>query len=236
MAALRGAQGAIVINCIIRVARTMTRTGTAVLLASACAAFAQAEPPIDGIYTCTDANGRKLRSDRPIPACIDREQTVLNPSGTVRAKVGPSLSAQQRAEQAERKKEAALEQARLQEDKRRDRAMLTRYPSREVHDKERDEALARMDVVVLEAEKRTIALRDERKIIDRELDFYQGDASKAPPALRRQIDYVAQGLQAQRRFIQAQENERQRINARFDEELARLKQLWQEPPRAGARP
>jgi len=210
--------------------------GVGVVLLGIANALAQAEPPIDGIYTCTDANGRKLRSDRPIPACMDREQTVLNPSGTVRARVGPSLSVQQRAEQEERKKEEAFEQARLQEDKRRDRAMLTRYPSREVHDKERAAALGRLNAVVLEAEKRTMVLHDERNKIDRELDFYQGDAAKAPPALRRQIDYVAQGLQAQRRFIQVQENERQRINARFDEELARLKQLWQEPQRPGARP
>jgi hypothetical protein len=213
------------------------------LLVLAAEVGAQQAPPINGIYTCTDANGRKLRSDRPIPACLDREQTVLNPSGTVRARVGPSLSAQQRAEIEERKKDEALERARELDDKRRDRAMLARYPAREAHDKERAEAHARLDSVVMEAEKRIVALHEERKKIDRELEFYQGDPAKAPPALRRQIDYVAQGLQAQRRFTQAQENERQRIDARFNEELQRLKELWQEQqrvggpaPRADARP
>ena len=215
---------------------------SAALVLSVLAAdtHAQQTPSIHGIYTCTDANGRKLRSDRPIPACNDREQTVLNPSGTVRAKIGPSLSVLQRAELEERQKEEAAERARQLDDKRRDRAMLARYPSRESHDKERAEAQARIDAVVLEAEKRTMALHEERKKNDGELEFYQGDASKAPPALRRQIEYVTQGLQAQRRFIQSQENERQRINARFDEELVRLKELWQDQQRAsgaaGARP
>ena len=203
------------------------------LWALSVAADAQQSPPINGIYTCTDANGRKLRSDRPIAACLDREQTVLNPSGTVRARVGPSLSAQQRAELEERKKEEAAERARELEEKRRDRAMLARYPNREAHDKERSEAHARIDAVVMEAEKRIIALHDERKKIDRELEFYQGDPAKAPPAVRRQIDYVTQGLQAQRRFIQVQENERQRVDARFNEELQRLTELWQAQQRAG---
>lgn len=206
--------------------------------------FAETVPPINGIYTCTDANGRKLRSDRPIPACFDREQTVLNPSGTVRARVGPSLSAQQRTELEERKKDEAAEQARAAEEKRRDRATLARYPSREAHDKDRADAVVRVDVAVRQAENRISALQDERNKNDRELEFYQGDATKAPPALRHQIDYVAESLLTQRRFIQAQENERQRIIARFDEELVRLKALWQEKartnadaaPRAGAKP
>lgn len=228
-------------------ARTMVSSGrwyrlpvlgatAAVLAAMAAEALAQQPPPVSGIYTCTDANGRKLRSDRPIPACLDREQTLLNPSGTVRARIGPSLSPQQRLELEERKKEEAAQQARELEEKRRDRALLARYPTREAHDKERGTAHARLDAVVMEAEKRIVALHEERKAIDRELEFYQNDPAKAPPALRRQIDYVAQGLQAQRRFIQTQENERQRVDARFDEELARLKELWQEQRRAGNAP
>jgi len=216
--------------------------GAVLLLGLVVEAPAQ-EPPISGIYTCTDANGRKLRSDRPIQACLDREQTVLNPSGTVRARIGPSLSTQQRIELEDRKKEEAAERVRALEERRRDRAMLARYPTRDAHDKERAEAHARLDGVVLEAEKRIVALHEERSKIDRELEFYQGDPAKAPPAVQRQIDFVAQGLQAQQRFIQAQENERQRVNARFDEELARLMALWREqkavegaPSRAQTRP
>lgn len=212
--------------------------GVAVVLLGWANGFAQAVPPPDGIYTCTDANGRKLRSDRPIPACLDREQTVLNPSGTVRARVGPSLSVQQRVELEQRNKEEAAAQARVLEERRRDRAMLSRYPSREAHDKDRAEAFARVDLAVQEAEKRIAALQEERLKNNRELEFYQGDPAKAPQTLQRQIDYVTEGMLAQRRFIQAHEMERQRIAARFDEELARLNELWQGkvPSRAGAKP
>lgn len=217
--------------------------GAAWLLFLATQSPAQPAPPLNGIYTCTDAHGRKLRSDRPIAACLDREQTVINPSGTVRGRVGPALSAQQRAELEERKREEAAEQARVLEERRRDRALLARYPTRQAHDKERTKAHARLDVVVLEAEKRIHALHDERKKIDRELEFYQGDPAKAPPAVQRQLEFVTQGLEAQRRFIQAQQNERQRVDARFDDELARLTELWPQQkgvdgamPRAQARP
>jgi len=44
------------------------------------------------IYSCTDAQGRQRTSDRSIAECADREQRLLNPSGTVRATVPLGLS------------------------------------------------------------------------------------------------------------------------------------------------
>src|ERR1035437_9053119 len=69
--------------------------GVAMASASALAQVQPAQPAAStpGIYTCTDARGRKLNSDRPIAECSDREQKILNPSGTVRAKVAPTLTA-----------------------------------------------------------------------------------------------------------------------------------------------
>ena len=163
---------------------------TALLALSAVgltAAYAQ-QQPVDGIYTCTDAKGRKLRSDRPIPECTDREQNILNPSGTVKAKVGPTLTAQERAAQEEKDKLALEEKARQNEEKRRDRALLLRYPSRAVHDKERAEALNQIGVVVQAANNRMVELRRQRKDIDAEMEFYVKDPSKAPPSVRRQIE------------------------------------------------
>jgi len=69
--------------------------------------FAQSAP--QGIYTCTDAKGRKLTSDRPIPECADREQRVLNPSGTVKTIVGPSLTGPERAALEARQRREAEE-------------------------------------------------------------------------------------------------------------------------------
>jgi hypothetical protein len=207
------------------------------MAASTAQAQSSGQQPINGIYTCTDSNGRKLRSDRPIPQCLDREQTVLNPSGTVKARVGPNLTAQERADAEARRKAEEEARAQAQEEKRRERALLMRYPTREVHDQERFKALAQVDDVVDAARKRIEALQLERKKNTAELEFYQGDINKAPPALRRQIEHVRQSLESQERFIQAQQSERLRIHARFDEELVRLRELWRAQDQAtGVRP
>ena len=210
------------------------------VMGPALAQSSSGQMPINGIYTCTDASGRKLRSDRPIPQCLDREQTVLNPSGTVRARVGPNLTSNERAEAEAKRKAEEEEKAQAVEERRRERALLIRYPSREVHDHERAKALAQVSEVVEAARKRIDELQLERKKNTAELEFYQGDVNKAPPVLRRQIEHVRQNLESQDRFIQLQVGERQRINARFDEELARLRDLWRAQERqtgaAGTRP
>lgn len=199
---------------------------------------AQAQPaPGQGIFTCTDARGRKLTSDRPITECIDREQQLLNPSGTLKARIGPTLTAQERSELELKNKAAQEAQARLQEEKRRDRALLVRYPSKTVHDKERAEALTQVGVVRQAALRRVDELRSQRGTLDQEMEFYKKDPSKAPASLRRLVDEVNQSLAVQGRFIADQDSEIKRVNARFDEELGRLQQLWasQTPAAAASR-
>ena len=187
---------------------------------------APAPAPAAGIYSCTDARGRTLTADRPIAECIDREQRELSPSGTTRRRIEPTYTARELAEREDRAREAALQAARLTDERRRERALLVRYPNAEVHDRERAEALVQIDAVIQAAKKRLVELAEDRKRIDEELEFYKHDVSKAPGAVRRKLEDNAQSVAVQNRFIGEQEDEKKRVNARFDEERVRLKQLW----------
>ena len=144
----------------------------------------------------------------------------------MKGRIGPTLTAQERAEQEAREKKELEDRIRQNEEKRRDRALLTRYPDRAVHDKERADALAQVGAVRQAAVVRVEELLRQRKVVGDEMEFYKKDPSKAPPALRRQVEEVAQSLAVQGRFIADQDGEVKRVNARFDEELVRLKQLW----------
>ncbi|MDR7096768.1 DUF4124 domain-containing protein [Hydrogenophaga laconesensis] len=179
-----------------------------------------------GIYTCVDSQGRRHTSDRPIVACLDREQQQLGNSGTVRKTLPPSYTADERARVDAQRKAEEEQRARLLEERRRERALLIRYPNQGVHDKERADALAQVDEVIGAVHKRELALATQRKDIDAELEFYQGDASKAPNWLKRKIEDNEKQVLVQKRFLDEQVQEKQRINARFDEELVKLRQLW----------
>ncbi|WP_366946023.1 DUF4124 domain-containing protein [Polaromonas sp.] len=191
-------------------------------LAAGVSSIAQTQ----GIYSCVDAAGRKITADRPIAECIDRPQRQINPSGTVKRVVGPSLTAQEKAAQEQKDRVAAEVRAREAEEKRRDRALLLRYPSRTVHDKERAEALEQIDEVIKAASKRTTELAGQRKAIDADFEFYKSDAAKAPASLKRRLEENDSSVAVQKRFIADQEAEKKRVNMRFDEELVKLNQLW----------
>ena len=190
------------------------------------ASVVQAQIPVGGIYTCIDAQGRKLTSDRPIPECLDREQRVLNPSGTVAQKVGPSLTAAERAQADAKEKQDAQERSRLLDEHRREKALLARFPNRAIHDKERADALEQVVASSQAARVRLAELASQRKKLNDEMEFYRKDPAKAPQYLRRQVEENTQNMAAQQHFIAEQDDESKRVNARFDEELVRLRQLW----------
>ena len=215
-------------SVLILLRKGLARAGSSILLISVVSATSVMgqSAPVQGIYTCIDAQGRKLTSDRSIPACNDREQVVLNPSGTVKSRVGPMLTAHERADLEAKRKLESDERARLDEEKRRDRALLIRYPNQAIHDKERLEAQTQVGVVRQAVESRMEELLRQQAALNVEFEFYIKDPSKAPLSLRRQSEDLTQSLIVQRRFVSDLDAETRRINARFDEELARLKQLW----------
>ncbi|EJE50250.1 hypothetical protein PMI14_05166 [Acidovorax sp. CF316] len=197
-------------------------------LATASVWAQQPTGPVGSIYTCTDRNGRKLTADRPIADCLDREQRELAPSGMVRRQVGPVLSEQERAVVEARQRKEAEERSRALEERRRERALTARYPDKAAHDVERKAAIQMVEDVAATAEKRLIELRQQRKTLDTEMEFYKKDPSKAPMVLRTRIAENEDSVAEQQRFIAGQGDEKRRVHQRFDVELAQLRKLWDE--------
>ena len=178
------------------------------------------------IYTCVDGKGRKITSDRQIAECTDRTQHELSPSGTVKRVLGPMLTERERTAQDEKEKLDVAVRMREQEEKRRNRALLLRYPNRASHDKERELALVLVDELTTAAVLRMQELAAQRVSINSDFEFFKKDPSKAPAALVRRRDENDSNVAGQTRYVAEQTLEKQRVNARFDEELVKLQQLW----------
>ena len=178
------------------------------------------------IYTCVDGKGRKITSDRQIAECTDRTQHELSPSGTVKRVLGPTLTERERTAQDEKEKLDVAVRMREQEEKRRNRALLLRYPNRASHDKERELALVLVDELTTAAVLRMQELAAQRVSINSDFEFFKKDPGKAPAALVRRRDENDSNVAGQTRYVAEQTLEKQRVNARFDEELVKLQQLW----------
>jgi hypothetical protein len=207
---------------------TVTVTGLALVAACLCS-LAAAQPSSSGIYTCIDGKGRKITSDRPIAECMDRTQKQLSNSGLVRREIAPVLTTDERAALEQKEKLAAEQKAREAEEKKRDRALLTRYPDRAAHDKERAEALIPVEEALKASAKRAQELVEQRKAINADLEFYKATPGRAPASLKRRLDENDSSVAEQKRFMTEQEAEKKRVNLRFDEELAKLRPFWGVP-------
>lgn len=182
--------------------------------------------PAGGIYVCVDRSGRRITADRPIPECLDREQRELTSTGITRRVVPPNLTAEERAIEEAKAKQEAVQRVRLAEEKRRDLALLSRYSNARQHEQERQQQLAIVKNTQAAIQKRSQELIKQRDDLQVEMEFYKADPKKAPAWLQHRINYNAEQIEAQKRLLDNQSEEGQRINARFDEELVRLKQIW----------
>lgn len=184
--------------------------------------------PTTSVYTCIDDRGRRLTSDRPIPECIDREQRVLGKSGTEVKRLGPTLTENERTVlEAQRRKEAE-DKAQIAEERRKERALVARFPHKEAHDAERNAALDQVDDLTKIAQKRIAELQEQRAKFDTEMEFYKKAPHQAPMHLRRAIAENEDHIAEQLRFIAGQAQEKRRVHQRFDTELAYLRKLWAE--------
>jgi hypothetical protein len=187
-------------------------------------AWAQAAPPQPLIYTCVNAAGKKLTSDRLIPECNDREQRVLNSDGSVRKTIGPTLTAEERIKVEDQEK--SIERARIEkaEAVRADKNLLNRFPNEAAHAKARAKALDNVKGSLKVSEDRLAALAKERKPLTDDAEFYVG--KPLPAKLKAQLEANDTAVEAQRVLVQNQKLEAVRIDQNFDTELERLKKLW----------
>lgn len=181
------------------------------------------------IFSCTDAGGKRLSSDRPLIECSGREQRVLNADGSLNRILPPPLTADERAVLEERERRAAAERTAKLEAVRRDRNLLARYPTEASHEAARTAALEDARGALRSSQARLASLAAERKPLMVEAEFYAGKT--LPLKLRSQLDAIDAAVEAQRNLNANQQAELLRVNALYDADLSRLKKLW-----AGAEP
>lgn len=202
----------------------------AALCALAGAAPAQANGPASaaGIYSCTDAQGRRLTSDRPIPECVGREQRVHNRDGSLQRVLPPTLTAEERAEREAAERRAEQARAAQADAVRRDRNLVARFPDEATHRKAREAALDTVRVAMRATERRIKELAAERKPLLDEAEFYKG--KPLPQRLKQQLDANDAAVDAQRQAAVTQQAELERIHKLYDVELERLRRLWAGAP------
>jgi hypothetical protein len=116
------------------------------------------------IYQC-DLNGKKVTSDRPIPECINKDQRQLNPDGSLRSILTPTLTDDERAEKERLDREREVERVAKNDAVRRDRNLMQRFPNEAEHNKARTKALDDLKVSTKNSEaQKSLAQNQESEV------------------------------------------------------------------------
>ena len=175
------------------------------------------------IYTCKDASGKTITSDRPLPECQGREGRVLSGQGTTVKRIEAPLTPEQIAarEAAERKKHA--EEERRREQLRKDKALLNTYASLDDIESKRQRALSQVEREAREAERRISLLERQASENRSEADFYKKKA--IPSDLKRRLDENEAALKAEKNLFGQKKDEVAQVNIKFDEDKKRYLDL-----------
>ncbi len=188
------------------------------------------------LYSCEDAQGRTISSDRPIMDCARREMRVLNRDGSLREVIPPPMTRDQRkqAERAELERRDALARSRARQ--ARDRSLLITFEDEQSLELVRQRQLAEIDAEIRIATTRILQLDEELKAAQANAAAQQRERGNRPlPFIfQKRITDAANAILAEDSLIRDRQSERDRLNERFDADAQRLRELLGHPPPATA--
>jgi hypothetical protein len=184
-------------------------------------------------YRCVAKDGRKYYGATRPPQCMDVATEALSAQGTVIGRIEAPLTPEQRAaREAAAKDNAAADAARREAEHaamvqaRRDQALLQTYANERDIELVRQRAIADNQRATAQVEARIAALKKRQEALGKE-----GAAIKAGQKPRENFDQdvkaVAYDLQLQEQLLESRKRDAAAINARYDEEKRKYRELTQ---------
>lgn len=182
-------------------------------------------------YRCVTKAGRKYYGSTIPPQCTGELVEALSAQSTVLFRIEPPLTPEQRAaKEAQERKAAEAEAARKEAEKaaevqaRRDRALLQTYSDESDIERVRTRALASNREAAAQVEARIAQLKDRQALLEKEAGKYK-ESSAMPDKLEQDLKAAAYDLSLQEQLLESRKREAAEINARYDEEKRKYRQL-----------
>jgi hypothetical protein len=185
---------------------------------------AQQVPVVDQhIYSCKDDQGRTITSDRPISECNRRDIRLLRNDGITKTVLPAPLTEVQRQQRDIEEEQRQIKLNQQKEQQTRDRALMAAYPNLDAIEVARQRRLRELQVEIQLARERILVKYPDLKAIQTEIEFYKG--KQTPALLKGRLQVAATSILVEDDLIKSKMQEMQVINAKYDADTARLKQL-----------
>jgi hypothetical protein len=193
------------------------------LILLACAAALAGPAAAQKLYKYTDAKGNVIYTDKLPPSAAGKPSEQLNRQGTVTKRNEGALTPEQIvAKEAERKRKLEEDVA-AKEERRKNMALLNTYSSEQDIAEARERAIKANADAVEEAQKKLGDAQKRQKELASEAEFY---VKKPMPAkLKQDIQVNDAAIASHTELLEKKKKEIDAINARYDEDLRRYREL-----------
>jgi hypothetical protein len=182
-------------------------------------------------YRCVTKGGRKYYGSTIPQQCTGELVEALSAQGMVLFRIEPPLTPEQRAAKEVEERKAAEADAEKHEaakaaevQARRDRALLQTYADEEDIERVRQRALASNRQAAQQVEARIAQLKQRQEKLVKEAATYK-DPNDVPEKVTQDVKAVAYDLSLQEQLLESRRNEAAEINARYDEEKRKYREL-----------
>lgn len=196
----------------------------AALLSTPLAALAQ--PSDQYTYRCVGKDGKKYYGQTIPNACLGMPLEMINKQGFVVKRIDPEGD-----EKAKLAKEEAAQKKRdaenaVKDQQRRSRALLATYTSEKDIQDSRNRALVENQKQIEETQGRIADIKKRKERTEKELELFKTSGKGTPPArLKEEINIADLDLKAQQSVLASKKKDAELINARYDEDLKRYREL-----------
>ena len=179
------------------------------------------------IFCCTDAQGKQVCGDVLPPACYGRAYRELGTSGRERTVEAP-LTAEQRAQRAAEEKRRSEQERVLNEQRRKDQALLNTYGSEKDIEIMRSRAERDLTAAIQAAQDRIAEIRRLRKKFENEAEFYRN--RQLPVDVAKGLRDADHEIRAQESVIESKNRDLETIRLKYDEDRRRFVEISKRPP------
>ena len=175
------------------------------------------------LYKWVDEKGKVQYTDKPPVEAAGRPSETLTGQGQVLKRSGAALTPEQREARDAESKRALDDEAVAREERRKNMALLSTYPSEKDIDEARARALKQGDEAVKDTEKHLDAAKKRQVEFDKEKEFYL--KKPMPAKLQQDIKNNELELKSQAELFGVKKKELDTINAKYDEDKRRYIEL-----------
>lgn len=198
----------------------MLRTALLIAVAAAILPFdAQAQS-----YRCVGKDGKKYYGQNVPMECLGQPVEQLNAQGMVMKRFDAQASAAERAKKEADEEDRKKREAQSKEEGRRNRALLATYTSEKDIDGARSRALQDNQAAAKDIEGKIGMLRKRQDELKKELDSHR-DKNQPPVKLEQDLKNAEFDLKTQEDLLAAKKKEVDSINARYNDDKARYREL-----------